>query len=30
MKKVEGWVTAPQGFLAAGVKAGIKAAAIMM
>ena len=25
MKKIEGWVTAPQGFLAAGVKAGIKA-----
>ena len=25
MKKTEGWVTAPQGFLAAGVKAGIKA-----
>ena len=25
MKKIDGWVTAPQGFLAAGVKAGIKA-----
>ena len=25
MKKLEGWVTAPQGFIAAGVKAGIKA-----
>ena len=25
MKKIEGWVTAPQGFIAAGVKAGIKA-----
>ena len=25
MKKFEGWVTAPQGFIAAGVKAGIKA-----
>ncbi len=25
MKKIEGWVTTPQGFLAAGVKAGIKA-----
>lgn len=24
MKKIEGWVTAPQGFIAAGVKAGIK------
>ncbi len=24
MKKIEGWLTAPQGFLAAGVKAGIK------
>ena len=24
MKKIEGWVTTPQGFLAAGVKAGIK------
>lgn len=24
MKKIEGWVTAPQGFVAAGVKAGIK------
>ena len=22
MKKLEGWVTAPQGFIAAGVKAG--------
>lgn len=25
MKKIDGWVTTPQGFLAAGVKAGIKA-----
>ena len=25
MKKIDGWVTAPQGYLAAGVKAGIKA-----
>jgi len=25
MRKIDGWVTAPQGFLAAGVKAGIKA-----
>lgn len=25
MKKIDGWVTVPQGFLAAGVKAGIKA-----
>lgn len=25
MKKIEGWVTAPRGFIAAGVKAGIKA-----
>lgn len=25
MKKIDGWVTAPQGFIAAGVKAGIKA-----
>ncbi len=25
MKKIEGWVTVPQGFIAAGVKAGIKA-----
>ncbi len=25
MKKTEGWLTAPQGFEAAGVKAGIKA-----
>lgn len=25
MKKIEGWVTAPQGFVAAGVKAGLKA-----
>ena len=24
MQKIEGWVTAPQGFIAAGVKAGIK------
>ena len=24
MKKIDGWVTAPKGFLAAGVKAGIK------
>ena len=24
MKKIDGWVTTPQGFLAAGVKAGIK------
>ena len=24
MNKIEGWVTAPQGFIAAGVKAGIK------
>ncbi len=24
MKKIEGWLTAPQGFLAAGVKAGLK------
>ena len=25
MKKIDGWLTAPQGFIAAGVKAGIKA-----
>ena len=25
MKKIEGWLTAPQGFITAGVKAGIKA-----
>ena len=25
MKKIEGWLTAPRGFVAAGVKAGIKA-----
>lgn len=25
MKKIEGWVTAPQGFVAAGVKSGLKA-----
>ncbi|MEG1345668.1 MAG: bifunctional ornithine acetyltransferase/N-acetylglutamate synthase, partial [Acidaminococcaceae bacterium] len=25
LKKIDGWLTAPQGFVAAGVKAGIKA-----
>ena len=25
IKQIDGWLTAPQGFIAAGVKAGIKA-----